>query len=97
MRLNLVERKVLAVLVEEYDSDGPFYTFAHIMRNGDLEDRKAVRRACRSLARKGLARYGRGLWTEDGEMFGSGYAATDAGLRLSPPETTKGPDVEGSG
>jgi DNA-binding IclR family transcriptional regulator len=38
-----------------------------------------VRRSVRALARKGLAEYGKGLWTEDGELAGAGYRATAAG------------------
>ena len=43
-------------------------------------DRKAVRRSVRALARKGLAEYSRGLWTEDGEPAGAGYCLTDEGI-----------------
>lgn len=74
MRLTANEQKVLAVLSD----DGAYLAFVVIMDRSGL-DRKAVRRACRSLARKGLAKYGRGLWTEDGEMYGSGYSATHEG------------------
>ncbi len=42
-------------------------------------DRKTVRRHIRALARKGLAEYHRGLWTEDGEPAGAGYCITHAG------------------
>jgi len=80
MNLNPNEAKVLVELVDAYSSyDGfCFRGFDGISRETGL-DRKIVRRACRSLARKGLAEYGRGLWTEDGEPAGSGYAATKAG------------------
>lgn len=80
MTLNVNEQKVLAVLSDE----GEYLAFAVIMDRVGL-DRKAVRRSCRSLARKGFAKYGRGLWTEDGEMYGSGYCAT--GVR--PPLTAQ--------
>ena len=43
-------------------------------------DRRVVRRHVRSLARKGLAEYFRGLCTEDGEFAGAGYCITKAGL-----------------
>ncbi len=78
--INDNERKVLAALVDAYSTyeDFCFKGFAGIMSFTGL-DRKTVRRAARSLARKGLAQYGRGLWTEDGEMAGSGYACTKAG------------------
>lgn len=73
---------VLGVLEEirrEYDS---FYLgFDAIMQRSGL-DRETVRLACRSLAKQGLAEYRRGLWTEDGEMAGSGYGCTRKGADL---------------
>lgn len=42
--------------------------------------RAGVRRACRSLARKGLAEYHKGLWTEDGEPAGAGYCISKVGI-----------------
>jgi hypothetical protein len=74
--------RVLAVLADGYyGSEWCFYHFAHIVAETGF-DIKQVRKSCRYLARKGLAQYGRGLWTEDGEPFGSGYAATAAGNAL---------------
>lgn len=46
-------------------------------------DRSQVRLACRSLARKGLARYQRGLFNDDGECAGSGYGITREGVELA--------------
>lgn len=82
-KLNENESAVLAVLVEHggEDSDFGFIGFAGIANDLPL-DRKIIRRACRSLARKGLARYARGLWTEDGTPGGSGYTATRAGIKV---------------
>lgn len=40
--------------------------------------RQAVRRACRLLARHGLARYANGLWSDDG-LAGAGYGITKEG------------------
>jgi len=45
-------------------------------------NRNDTRRAVRALAREGLAKFASGLWTEGGEMAGSGYAITDTGLWL---------------
>lgn len=78
MKLNENERKVLVVLADECEPDETACGFAHLSMESGL-DRKIVRRACRSLTRKGLARYARGLWTEDGEPAGSGYGPTRAG------------------
>lgn len=70
------ETKVLQALVDADDYSGFCYlNFASICADTRLE-RKQVRRACRSLARKGLAEFGKGLWTDEGEPAGSGYCAT---------------------
>lgn len=50
----------------------------------DSAETKEVRRVVRQLARKGLAEFHRGLFTEDGDMCGSGYCISDKGrLALS--------------
>ncbi len=71
------EVKVLAALASGGTDFGCF-DFRHIAGMTRL-NRKTIRRACRSLARKGLASFHRGCWTEDGEPAGSGYAATKTG------------------
>ncbi len=38
-----------------------------------------IRLSCRYLKRKGYADFSSGLWSEDGEMMGSGYGSTKAG------------------
>lgn len=87
MKLNETERIVLSILAGAYSSYDGFccLSFAGILedkRCGPLATRRAVRLACRSLARKGLAQYQRGLWREDGEMAGAGYGVTRAGAEL---------------
>lgn len=83
MKLGPFHTKVLAFLSESYSPDGMgFYTFKGISAETGI-DAGQVRRSCRFLARKGLTKYGRGLWTEDGEPFGSGYAATKEGHDLA--------------
>lgn len=78
-----VHTKVLRALVEHYRDceDFCFVGFAGLAADTGLE-RSAVRRSCRFLARKGLAKFGHGLWTEDGEPAGSGYCATEAGVEF---------------
>jgi hypothetical protein len=78
--LNRNEVKVLAALVSvaSGDVDVGYLSFKAIGRRSMLR-RPVVRLACRSLKRKGLAQFAIGLWTEDGEPRGSGYAATKAG------------------
>lgn len=91
MNLNDNERKVLSVLFEAYSDYEEFcyLNFKGIEVRCGL-DRKTVRRAARSLARKGLAQYGRGLWTDGGEMAGSGYCCTKAGFALFTPHDDRG-------
>lgn len=83
--LNGNEVKVLDVLVAESRPEGEMcLPFAYIMNDTKL-DRSAVRRACRSLARKGLAEFYRGLVNDAGEMAGAGYCASRAGVALVDP------------
>jgi hypothetical protein len=79
--INENESKVLDALSagEDSYSGHAYFSFAALMSKTRL-DRKAVRMACRSLARKGLAEFGKGLWSDDGEPAGSGYAITKAGV-----------------
>ena len=76
--MNAHETTVLAVLADETDEAELYYSFDPIIVRTGL-DRKQVRRAVRSLARRGFAVYARGLWTDDGEPAGAGYACTQAG------------------
>lgn len=54
---------------------------ALIMETG--YDRSKVRRYVRALARKGLAEYYRGLWSDDGRPAGAGYCITRKGVDLA--------------
>lgn len=75
--MNANEKQVLMAML---DGGGDYYyAFAALTAETQL-DRKAVRRACRSLARKGLTKFRSGLWNEDGEPCGSGYALTPNGI-----------------
>jgi DNA-binding IclR family transcriptional regulator len=70
--------RALAASYSEYE-DFYFQNFKSICRRTKLP-RAEVRRCARSLARKGFAKFGKGLWTEDGELAGSGYGCTKAGV-----------------
>jgi hypothetical protein len=74
------EQQVLKALVQGERYEGTFgvFNFAYLSEETGLE-RPQVRRACRSLARKGLAEFFKGLWSDEGKPAGSGYAATHAG------------------
>lgn len=75
--------RVLEALADRWGDDGfCFASFDVIAKDTEL-DRRLVRRTVRLLARKGLAEYAKGLFTEDGEVAGSGYAVTDLGRVVS--------------
>ncbi len=81
--INENEKKVLIFMAESYDSfgGGGCYYFKTIADDVKLEI-KQVRRACRSLKKKGFAEYIRGLFDEDGMVAGSGYCCTNKGAEL---------------
>lgn len=81
-RLNDNERQVLGFLASVHNEG--CYSFAGIGEHTGL-DRKVIRRACRSLARKGLTEFHRGLWTEDGAPAGSGYGTSKHGYEVVRP------------
>ena len=77
------QRAVLEALVAACREDSDFccLNFDALSERAGL-DRKLVRRACRYLARKALAEFQKGLWTDCGEPAGAGYGATPAGVEL---------------
>lgn len=86
------EIKCLAVLVNYYHCDGNCTYFRHIANVNNMDEKK-VRRYVRSLARKGLAEYTRGLFDSDGMVAGSGYCATQAGWDWYTENIDKDPDT----
>jgi hypothetical protein len=79
-----LEDAVLAVLPGEYTdiwADQVYYRLDYIAKSAGL-DRETARFVCRRLRDKGLAIYARGLFTEDGEVAGAGYALSPAGREL---------------
>lgn len=83
-KLNDNEYAVLSVLAEEWNSEMNCYYFRYLVEKTKLE-LKVVRRSCRSLAKKGLASYERGLFDLEGRAAGSGYCATRAGAAIISP------------
>ena len=75
-----IEMQVLRALADHYEprGNGMFFNFASLAVESEVP-RSKIRRTVRSLARKGFAEYGKGLWTEDGRPAGSGYRCTDTG------------------
>jgi hypothetical protein len=85
VRINDNERRVLSFLDAETDHWAEnCITFSWIADDTKL-GLKEVRRAARSLRRKGLAEFHRGLMTEDGQVAGSGYCISKAGQALLHP------------
>ena len=76
-RLSERERKVLIGITENSAPDWAF-PFQSIIDLTGIEPHN-TRRVVRSLARKGMMRFCRGLISDDGELAGSGYAVTEAG------------------
>lgn len=71
------ERKILTELATAGEDYG-YFNFNSLSSLTGIE-RRQIRIDVRRLARKGLTQYGKGLWTEEGELAGSGYAITPAG------------------
>lgn len=71
------ERRILSVMAEAGDDYG-YFGFDVLSRQTQIA-RRQVRLDVRRMARKGLALFGKGLWTDEGEPAGSGYAITPAG------------------
>ena len=78
-KMSAREEKVLAYLDEYYDRIDENCHYFWLIADGTGLDKKQVRRAARSLARKGLTKYVRGLFDEDGQVAGSGYCCTQLG------------------
>lgn len=79
MNLNPAEKKVLGFLAETYSEDFGYTGFSWISKRTRLP-RNKVRLACRSLKRKGFAKFSSGLWNDDGQPAGSGYSASREGV-----------------
>jgi hypothetical protein len=80
VRLNPAQRACLSHLADRTLPNGEMCVpFAPISRDTGLP-RDEVRRSVRALARKGLAEFHSGLSTEDGNLAGSGYCITPAGI-----------------
>ena len=81
------ERKCLEYLASIFENEGNCTYFRVIAEYTKLTE-KQVKRSVRSLARKGLAKYERGLFDDDGFTAGSGYRATEEGNNLIEPSPT---------
>ena len=82
MNLNDHELACLKVLAEYYQDDEEHCLYFRTIEKAAKLDRSTVRRAVRSLARKGLAELHTGLFSSEGRVAGSGYCATEQGAAL---------------
>ena len=78
----ILERAVLAVLIEVGDRN-PEVNFVGLRRVASETGigTELVRAILRQLRDKGLAVYYAGLWSEDGDPRGAGYAASEAAMK----------------
>lgn len=89
MKISENQRKVLAILTEDEEMS---YFFRFIATETGLEER-VVRLACRALKRKGLAKHVTGLVDDDGLIAGSGYSATEEGVKFLTPNLLNGDKI----
>lgn len=64
-------------------SDFDVLSFKTIERRSGLAGH-LIRRTVRNMSRKGVTKFARGCWTDDGEPAGSGYGLTPEGRALLP-------------
>ncbi len=74
-----IEVRVLKALDDSGWSDPTYWTIAQVAEASDIPW-EYCRVALRSLTNQGLAQYSRGLFNEDGEVWGSGYSITRLGI-----------------
>lgn len=63
------------------ESDFGCLSFRAVAQRSSVEPHN-VRRVVRSLARKGVTEFHRGLWSDEGDPRGSGYGLTDLGRSM---------------
>lgn len=81
-QINEPEKIVLEYLATwTEESGGMCLSFRPIIEDTGL-DRKTVRKCCRSLKRKGLTDFYRGLMNDDNNVAGAGYCITREGINL---------------
>lgn len=74
------QQVVLKALAESYSTyEGFNYTGFKSLSAHTMMRKARVRVVTRQLARKGLAEYAKGLFTEDGAVAGAGYSVTTLG------------------
>ena len=80
-KLSQAQRRIVDESVAQSESDTPFLSFKHIAETSGVAADE-VGPAVRDLAALGVMRFERGLMTDEGRPYGSGYCLTD-GLGLA--------------
>ncbi len=75
--LSVSQTNLELFILRRLDADHCYSTLKYLA--GDRLNVEIVRGLLRSLRARGLVSYGCGLFNDDGECFGSGYAITEAG------------------
>lgn len=77
------ERAVIIALFPYAGGDAPYFNAKHLADVVGLGwPKEQAAEVARSLRGKGLVDAGKGLWTEDGEMYGSGWCLNSLGLAV---------------
>jgi len=76
--MTLSDREARCLIAWRGMQQGYCLNFRGVAARCDVEPDN-IRRVVRSLARKGLLSFERGLFNDDGELAGSGYGLTAAG------------------
>ncbi|WP_319413918.1 hypothetical protein [uncultured Cohaesibacter sp.] len=90
-----LERHVLRLLADAYEANQDLCYLPLKMLETPEINREIVRAILIDLRKDGLATYAKGLWSDDGELAGSGYAVTPEGRNyLGELELNHGTDLQ---
>lgn len=77
IKLSTLEQQTLLAW-EDVHADFGYLNFRGVAQRCTTPQHQ-IRRVVRALARKSMLQFGRGLFTDEGEVAGSGYGLTQAG------------------
>jgi len=75
------QKRILDESFGQSETETPYLSFKHLAERSGL-DIGVIRPAVRELAALGLMHFERGLMTDEGAMYGSGYCLTPLGLAV---------------
>ena len=77
------ERNVIVAMFPYAGGETPYFNAKHLAEIVGLGwSKEQAANVARCLRGKGLVDAGKGLWTEDGEMYGSGWCLSETGLAV---------------